>query len=259
MPAPAHILTKIQYLLNLGKSSTANEAASAFALAKKIIAKYGVTDQELESVKNEQKPYDNDNAIIFKANAIIGYKQQLALACAKQFFCYVVIETLVSAFGENTHTYYAYGEDEDIEYVKFAYSALEKMVNDLVLANCLGRGPRYIASYTEGVVEAIKGKIAEFGLDIPENKKKARPITQDEKTLNDGEANITPVKTTKQRPEKETTDVMDGSMISDIGAYFRGLQDGRDLSIDEILELAADNETVEELTEGAHPVTQGIQ
>lgn len=247
MPAPAHILTKIRFLLNLGASSNPNESAAALDAAQKLIAKYEVSEEELESTKDKEE-YRQDT-IIFKATEIVGWRQQLALSCAKQFFCHVVIETLVSPFGDKEYTYYAYGEDDDVSYVQFAFNALAKMVENLVLTKCFGRGPRAIHSYCEGVVEAIKGRIAEFGLDIPENKKKARPIKQEEKPI-DGEANITPVKTTKQKPEKETTDVMDGSMISDIGAYFRGLQDGRDLSIDEILELAADGETIDELTEG---------
>ena len=142
MPASPNVLTKIRFLLNLGTSPNANESAAALDAAQKLIDKYGVTEAELESTKDE--PEYQINTIIFKANSIIGWKQQLALACAKQFYCHVIIETLVSPFGGEEHTYYALGEDTDVSYVQFAFNALAKMVEGLVLANCYGRGPRYI-------------------------------------------------------------------------------------------------------------------
>ena len=86
-------------------------------------------------------------------------------------------------------------------------------------------------------------------MDIPENKKKAKPITQDDKTLNNGESNLTAVKSFKEKPKKTSKDVMDGSLISDIGAYYKGVVDGRELLVNEILELAAENETPDELAE----------
>jgi hypothetical protein len=94
----------------------------------------------------------------------------------------------------------------------------------------------------------LKNQIYSYGIEIPENMRKARTIVQEEKILNDGDFNLATTKT-KVRPEKESTDVASGSLISDIGAYFKGVEDGKDLSIQDVLELESDGDIAIDLIE----------
>jgi len=249
MTTPAHILTKVRFLLNLGNSPNSNEASSAIGAANKLIAKYNISQEELDSTKNETRVYSAES-LLFKTFKIVGWMQHLALACSKQFYCYIVIESTTAATGLQEYNYYVYGEAEDMEYVKFAFNAILKKINNLLDTQCIGRGPVYQDSYCEGCVESVKGQIASFGIEIPERKQATRSTKpQEENILNNGTSNLSIHKSEKEKPEKETVDVSHHSLIKDVGAYFKGLQDGASISIQDIMELAAENEEADQLTD----------
>lgn len=250
MPTPETILTKVKLLLNLANSPNENEAAAAQAMADKLIAKYNITEEELASLA-EKPPLYGAEDLLFHTFSLVGWMQRLALACAKQFYCYVVQEKCFPAVGEPQYNYYIYGDDEDANSVKFVFHTFVKKINNLVDLKCIGRGPIFIQSYTEGVVEAVKANIEMDGIELPEVKRPSRPIQQsDEKVLNNGQSNLTQHKQQKEAPEKETVDVGGGSLIKDVMAYFKGLEDGRHLSLQDILELEVENEEAQKLTEG---------
>jgi hypothetical protein len=94
-----------------------------------------------------------------------------------------------------------------------------------------------------------------LGIEIPEIKRPARPIQQEEKVLNNGQSNLTPFKQQKEAPEKETVDIARDSLIKDVMAYLKGLEDGNRLSLQDILELEAENEEAAKLTEGSNDQT----
>jgi hypothetical protein len=249
MPTPETVLTKIKLLLNLGNSPNENEAAAAQAMADKLIAKYNVTEEELRSLAEKPPLYGKED-ILFHTYSLIGWMQRLALAIAKQFYCYVVQEQIHATLGAIEYNYYVYGDDEDTNSVKFAFNAFVKKIHNTIDIKCLGRGPIYIESYTEGLVEAIKANLEMDGIEIPEVKRPSRPIQQEEKILNNGQSNMTQFKQQKEAPEKETVDVGGGSIIRDVMAYFKGLEDGRRLSLQDVLELEIENEEAQKLTEG---------
>lgn len=241
-----NILIKIKLLLSLGSSPNANEAANAQALADKLIAKYNITTEELESTKEKPEKY-GEGDLLYHSFSLISWMQRLALTCAKQFYCHIVQEELHPAVGDLQYKYYVYGDDEDANYVKFAFHTFVKKVNNLVETKCIARGPIYVSSYCEGVVQAIQANIEMDGIDIPEVKKPTRPVVQEEKLLNNGQSNLTQFKQQKEAPEEKTVDVNAGSLIKDVMAYFKGLEDGRRLSLQDILELEVENETAKEL------------
>jgi len=245
MTTPAHILTKVRFLLNLGTSPNANEASAAIAAADKLIAKYNITQEELDSTKDEPRIYTADS-LVYKSFKVVGWMQQLVLACAKQFYCHIVVEKIVAPSGHEEYNYYAYGEDYDIVSVKFAFNAILKKINQLLETRCLGRGPIYQDSYCEGCVESVKNQIASFGIEIPERKQPTRNL-QEEKILNNGTSNLAVHKSEKEKPEKETVDVAEGSKIKDVMAYFKGLEDGSRISVQDVLELEAENEEADQI------------
>lgn len=237
MPTSEHILNKIKLLLNLVASSNPNESANAQMLADKLIEKHGVTEEELAEIKKQPITY-NPEALLFHTFTIIGWLQHLALACAKQFYCHVVVETIVPFQGAEEYNYYVYGEDNDVIYSKFAFNTFHKKITQLLDTKCIGRGDIYKSSYCEGVVEAIKGNIAMWGIDIPVSKQVAR-VPQQEKILSNGNANLSTNKGFKEKPEKETMDVDKHSQVKDVQAYFRGIHDGNSLDLQDVLELEA--------------------
>lgn len=249
MPAPEHILNKVKLLYNLVNSSNANEAASAKAMAEKLIVKYNITEEELRELQKRPVEYSQD-ALLFKTYSIVGWMQHLALACAKQFYCHIVQEICTPLTGTQEYNYYVYGEDDDVNYTKFTFATFHKKINNLLSTKCIGRGPIYCDSYCEGVVESVKANLAMAGIEIPEAKQAKRSPGQDDKTLNNGSSNLAKIeKETPQKPEKETVDVSKHSLIKDVMAYFKGIEDGNNLSLQEILELEAENEEAKKLAE----------
>ncbi len=249
MSAPESILLKIKLLMNLANSPNVNEAENARAMVDKLVDKYQITEEELKSLEDKKPLYGEDNKL-FSTLGIVGWKQQLALAVAKHFYCHIVQEELVPLHGLHEFNYYVYGEPEDEGYVKFAFHAFEKKIEELVAAKCYGRGPIYVTSYCEGVVEAVKNNIHWEGIDIPDVKAPSRTPVEEEKILNNGKSNLSVHKEEKEKPVAESVDVNSQSLIKDIAAYFKGLEDGKSFSLTEILELEAQNETPKELEEG---------
>lgn len=247
MSTPEYILNKIKLLHNLAASSNANEAANAQAMANRLIEKHSVTAEELKSLESQPEKYSQDD-LLFHTFKIVNWMQHLAVACAKHFYCYIVQETIKPNSGEEEYNYYVYGEDEDAQAVKFVFYSLMKKIHNLIDTKCLGRGPIYIDSYCEGLIEAIKYNLSIDGIDLPEVKQPTRVISE-EKVLNNGPSNLSTIRTEKQKPEKETVDISNGTLIKDVAAYFKGVADGKGLSLQDILELEAENERIKELQE----------
>ncbi len=250
MPATESTLNKIKLLLKLANSPNPNEAANARAMADKFISKYEITPEELKSLE-DKKPLYGEEEKLFTTLGIESWRQQLALAVGKYFECQIVQEELVPAEGLRQYNYYVYGDPQDVETVKFVYPAFSKKVEEIVLANCVGRGPIYVGSYCEGVVEAIKNNIYWGGIEVPAVKSPAREIEEvPEKVLNNGEANLAPVKEEKEPAADQTIDVNSQSFIKDVMAYFKGLDDGKQLALSDILELESENEGAAQLESG---------
>lgn len=247
MPAPETILNKIKLLLNLSASSNGNEASAASTMANKLIEKYAVTPEELEGLKDKPPVYCEDDRV-YTSMGIISWKQQLLLAIAKYFECQIIQEQLVPLEGLTQFNYFVYGEPELASNVKIVFNSFSKKVEQLKEINCPSKGTVYIASYCEGIVDAIKENIHWDGINLPDLKKQKTTEIQEEKILNNGTSNLTSPKKDKEKPLEESVDVNSQSMIQDIHAYFRGLDHGRKISLNDILEL--DTQEIKEITDG---------
>lgn len=259
MSVPESILIKIKLLIKLGTSPNTNEAENAKAMAEKLIAKYELTEEELKSLEDKKPLYGEDEKV-FSTIGLEGWRQQLVLAIAKHFFCQIIQEETVPVEGLHEFAYFAYGDPDEVKNVKFVYNSFSKSVEELMRTYCVGRGPIYIASYGEGAVEAIKSNIALDGIDLPKIKK--TELKEEEKVLNNGTSNLTPHKEPKEKPAEQSVDVNSQSLIKDIRAYFKGIEDGRDLSLQSALRLKEYNEEawrIQEATEetSEHSAQQG--
>jgi hypothetical protein len=244
MSTPPATLDKIKKLLSLTQSSNPNEAENARAMVDKLVAKYGVTEEELSSL--EEKVYYGEDEKLFVTLGIVGWRQQLALAVATFFDCQIVQEELVPAEGIHQFNYYVYGDPDQVRDTQFVYHAFAKKIEKLADYKCLGRGDIYIDSYCEGVIDSVKWNIKMFGIDLPDIK---RPIKKQEETLTIKPGAITKTSSEKDEPTDKRVDVNNQSLVKDVMAFYRGVDDGADLSLKDILQLEVTNEESRRLKE----------
>lgn len=241
------ILNKIKLLLKLGTSPNPHEADSARKLAEGLIEKHSVSQEELESLK-DPKPLYGDDEKLFETLGLVGWRQQLALAVGTHFECQIVQEEYVPTEGPHIYHYFVYGDSEDVNKVQLSYHAFAKEVEKLVDIQCLGHGPVYTFSYCEGVVDAIKQNILLHGIDIPEVRrplKKDAVVTKQEGLVKQQDA--------RPKAAEERVNVNTQSIVQDIMAYFKGIQDGKELFLDEIMAIASQSQPVKELKKDEYP------
>lgn len=155
-------------------------------------------------------------------------------------------EEIVPVEGLHEFSYFAYGDPEDVVNVQFVYHVFSKRIEELIEKKCPGRGPLYVDSYAEGVVEAVKSNIYWEGIDIPEINPDQK-TEQKEKILEPGENKLSKPKTEKEKPANQSVDVGNNSKPLDINAYWRGMSDGSKLHLQDALELEAENKRIKEL------------
>lgn len=241
------ILSKIKLLLKLANSPNPHEAQNAREMADRLISKYKITPEQLKELE-DKKPLYGENEKLFVTWGIEGWRQQLALAIGTHFECQIVQEEVVPVDGLHQFNYYVYGDEPDVINVKFVYNAFIKKIEEYILTRCVGRGPIYISSYCEGLVEGIKNNIMWEGIDIPEVRKPSA-TTNTSITPADSGANLVPNKEEKEKPADKSVDVNSQSLIKDVMAYFKGLDDGKGLSLQDILELEVINEKPQQLSD----------
>jgi|SRR6185436_9975168 len=230
------ILSKIDKLLKLSQSSNSNEADNAKLFADKLISKYGITEEELKLIE-EKKPLYGENEKLFHSSVIVAWKNQLAFGLAVHFGCYIVQEQTIPADGESEYDYFVYGDSEDVQSVKLAFLAFENKINNLISSNCYNKGPVYISSYCEGVVQSIRSNLEIEGLEMPKiNKNIIGCADKMTETPTDKVALAAIDKETKDKPVQASVDVNNGSMIRDIMAFLKGLKDGKDVSLQDTVE-----------------------
>jgi len=238
MLVPPAILNKVKLLLRLAASPNPNEAENARLKAEELIAKHGITEDDLASL--DEKVFYGEEEKLFVSIGIIGWKQILSLAIATYFDCQIVQEqTMVvgDEEGISTYSYFVYGDDDQVRDTQFVWNAFTKKIDWLVATRCLSRGPVYIDSYCEGLVESIKWNIQMYGIEIPEFKKK---VIKPEEQAAPPTAN-TLATIAKEEPTDKRVNVNVGSLIRDIQAYFRGLDDGKNLSLQDVLEVETES------------------
>lgn len=243
MSTPPAILNKVKLLLNLAKSPNENEASNAQAMADKLISKYNITEDELASL--EDKVFYDENDILFSAFYIVSWQQQLALAVANYFDCQIVLEELVPGQGLREYKYFVYGDDDQVKDTQFVYHALAKKVDSLVDTKCWGRGGIFIESYREGIVDSIKNNIQNFGIDLPEIKSTLKPEQQAAPPTSQTLTKTSPSE--KEEPTDKRVDISKQSFVKDVMAYFKGVDDGKYISLKDVLELEAENEKTKEI------------
>ena len=214
-------------------------------MADKLIAKYNITEEELASL--EPKVFYGEDEKLFVTLGIVGWRQQLALAVATYFDCQIVQEELVPGEGVHQFNYFVYGDPDQVKNVQFVYLAFTKKIENLSDIRCVGRGPIYVDSYCEGMVESVKWNIQMYGIEVPEIKK---PLKKEEQAPPPNSKTIVKSGTDKEEPTDKRVDVNKNSFIKDIMAYFKGVDDGKGLSLQDILEIEFSSSEPEQILGG---------
>lgn len=236
------ILNKIRLLLKLTSSPNENEAANAREMADRLIAKYNIDQAQLDALDDPTPLYGEDEKV-YMTIGLVTWKQQLVLAIANYFECQVVVEEMPLTDGTHQFSYFAYGDTDQVKDTQFAFRAFDKKIEELILSRCLGRGPIYVESYSEGVVESIKLNIQMDGIEIPEVNRTVRKVQEAAPPTS---SSIVRVEGDKPSPTDNRTQV-NGTLIKDIMAYFKGVDDGKHMSLRDVLDLEAQSQSIGEL------------
>jgi hypothetical protein len=224
---PDNILAKVKLLLKLVSSPNLHEAENARVMALKLIEKHGITPEELESLK-DKKPLYGDTEKVFTTIGLESWKQQIVLAIGNHFECQIVQEEIVPLEGIHQFDYYAYGDPDQVENVKVSFAFITSEVVKLMEKNCVGKGSVYISSYSEGIADAVKNTIHWKGIHIPKVRKVAKKVAEEK--MEGG--NMVPVKKEREQPAASKVDVNSQSLVKDIRAFWRGVIDGEDISLE---------------------------
>jgi hypothetical protein len=236
MSAPEKILKKIKLLLNLTLSPNAFESSNARDMADALILKYNITEEELKSLEDKKPLYGEDEKL-FSTVGLTGWKPQLALAIAKHFDSQIVQEETVPVEGPHDFSYFVYGDKADVYNVKYSFELFVNKVEELIIKNCQNKGPVYISSYCEGVVESIKENIKWDGINIP----KAKAPSRTSETTGSNTPGLVKPKEDKEKPAEKSVDINSQSFVKDVVAYFTGMNHGRNISFEDCLELDSDD------------------
>jgi hypothetical protein len=230
---PESVLNKIKLLTRLAESPNEHEAANAREMVDKLIAKYNIAPEELKAIADKRAAYGDDD-LLFSSLSILNWKSDLASCLANEYYCKILQVVCQPAEGASFYNYHIYGDDADIDIIRRVFTILINKIDALIEVNCYGRGQIYIESYCEGMSEAIRYNIKFGDLDLPSPN---REVTSSDKTLSNGEANLAPVKQDKEAPPPET--VANGrTFIKNIAAYFKGQMDGKNISLQDLLDEA---------------------
>jgi hypothetical protein len=146
------ILRKVRGLLKLGESDNANEAASAVAMAQRLMEKHAITSAALEISADQaepEEPLQEFNEPLGKSGSW-RYRLADALATANGCLIYKTGSSLRIA-----------GRASGAEKVRYLFAYCEREIDRLARRNTRGEGRTYANNYRIGCVGAIKEAIAE--------------------------------------------------------------------------------------------------
>lgn len=220
-------LQKIKLLLNLAKSPNENEAATAAAMALKLIEKFNITDEQLQDIEASDKPIYTDDNLLLETETLADWKNILALVVAKKYDCYAIQEENVLSTGERSFKYFVYGEDEDVTIAKqlfnYVYGEITKLVNN----KCFGRGDLFLDSFAEGAVNGVRINIEYENFSVTGIVKAKETVEEVKKDV------LAPIEKAPTKPPaiENKTNVSNKEKPLDIMAYFQGEGFGRDIHI----------------------------
>lgn len=153
------VISKVQKLLNLSVSSNANEAATATALANKLIDQYRLSEADLNQELNDN-PLMEDSGFLYETGKITRWKSNLASVIVKHYGC-AAFNSVIYPNGRKVSRYKLVGRKQDIEIAKYMFNWLLLECLRLSELNAKGNGRVFVSSYCEGFVSGLGTKLKE--------------------------------------------------------------------------------------------------
>ena len=150
------VIEKVNKLLSLSKSSNANEAAVAAAMANKLIDQYRLSESDLS--QDQDDPLVQDDGFLYETGRIVRWKSTLAYVLSKHYGC-ALFNSLILVNGRKASRYKLIGRKSDIEITKYMFNWLLLECQRLVKQEAYGNGKIFAQSYCAGFVEGIKTQL----------------------------------------------------------------------------------------------------
>jgi hypothetical protein len=140
------ILRKIRALLKLGESDNPHEAASAVAMAARLMEKHAITSAALEFEKPEAEPAEEVQNFNEPFGGRSTWHYRLAVVLAKGNGCFIY-----GSGGALKIT----GRPSGAETVRYLFAYCTSEIDRITRANTRGEGRTYSNNYRLGMVDTI--------------------------------------------------------------------------------------------------------
>lgn len=155
MSVSSPIIEKVQKLLALSKSSNANEAAAAAAVANRLIDQYRLSQIDLETdTSAEMDPVEEDSDFVYESGKVTAWKQTLVSVLARHYGCAYWINCTYDT-GRKVSHFKLVGKRSDIGITRYMFSWLMLECQRLADLEAKGCGRVFIASYCMGFVNGV--------------------------------------------------------------------------------------------------------
>ena len=153
------IVEKVQKLLALSKSSNANEAAAAAAVANRLIDQYRLSEADLEADMDAiMEPIEEDPDFIYESGKVTAWKTLLVSVLVKHYGC-AYWNDCSYATGRKVSRYKLVGKRSDVGIVRYMFAWLMSECTRLADLEAKGCGRVFVASYCQGFVNGVAGQL----------------------------------------------------------------------------------------------------
>lgn len=155
------VIAKIQKLLALSQSANPNEAATAAAIANKLIDQYRLSSDDFQSSDNaDSDPLVDDDSYIYESGRITRWRSHLVMMLSKHYGCACFNDITHKPEGRKVSRYKLVGRKSDIEVTRYMFTWLSAECERLTLSEARGKGHTFSHSYSLGFVMGIADQLA---------------------------------------------------------------------------------------------------
>lgn len=162
------VIEKVQKLLALSSSANANEAATAAALANKLIDQYRLSETDIAASDSEVDPLIEDDGFIYETGRIVPWKSSLVIALAKHYGC-ALFNSVHHPNGRQVSRYKLVGRTSDIQITKYMFNWLMLECQRLSEKEARGKGRVFAASYCQGFVAGVRQQLTKSREEAKQN------------------------------------------------------------------------------------------
>lgn len=154
------IIEKVKKLLALSaRSTSAAEAATAAAMANKIIDEYRLSECDLETKEEGHlEPIEEDSDYIYESGKVTTWKQELCSTLVDHYGCSYWNDCTWKT-GRQYSRFRVVGRRSDIGIVRYMFAWLMTECQRLAQLEAYGHGKVFVNSYCLGFVRGIRDQL----------------------------------------------------------------------------------------------------